>query len=177
MTTATLTRWAIALTATGFTILWSGQASAKTQIAGDFDWLGSDEAPGGWENGVGGGLRLGYELDLVALSLIPEIGGTYHSFPDLDAQLYRGIVGGRLRFLKILEPGIYAHFGVGRFESDRLLVPSWTAGTADGGVSLDLTVLPVLEVGAHAGYNVQFGKDEIESFSYWSAGLNAALVF
>ncbi len=92
----------------------------KTQIALDLDWA---KALDGDANGGGGAIRLGYELDLVVLTLIPEIGGSYHSFSDADTKLYRGFVGGRLRFAKVLEPGIYAHLGIGRADVDRLAPP------------------------------------------------------
>jgi hypothetical protein len=160
-------------------IFWPAAASAndgggKTQIALDLDWARSldDEA-----NGAGGAIRLGYELDLIVLTLIPELGGSYHSFSDADTKLYRGFVGGRLRFAKVLEPGVYAHLGIGRADVDRPGDPSWTAGTTDFGVLLDFTLLPIVEFGAHAGYAVQFGTDEADSFDWWTAGLHAAVVF
>jgi hypothetical protein len=164
----------------GYGALSAGTARAdeggggKTQIALDLDWA---EALDDDANGAGGAIRLGYELDLVVLTLIPEIGGTYHSFSDADTKLYRGIVGGRLRFAKVLEPGIYAHLGIGRADVDRPLRPSWTAGTSDFGLLLDFTLLPIIEFGAHAGYAVQFGTDEADSFDWWNAGLHGALVF
>src|SRR5262245_2732390 len=108
-------RVALAALAVGFCLSLSERAEAKVgeaQLALDLDWVSADVDDDSW-TGFGGGLRLGYEIDVVFASLIPELGGSYYSFSDLDTSLYRGVVGGRLRFLKILEPGVYAHFGVG----------------------------------------------------------------
>lgn len=173
-----LARWVLSALAVLGTVAWAGAARAeggKVQVGFDLDWAAADDAG---ESGVGGALRLGYELDLIILTLIPEIGGTYHSFADLDTKVYRGIAGARLRFLKVVEPGVYAHLGVGHLTVDRTLGPSWTAATSDFGVSLDFTLLPIFEFGVHGGYNVQFeGDEETDGFDWWTAGLNAALVF
>jgi hypothetical protein len=180
MSSSWATRLCLGALVLGYSTLSSGTAHAdeggggKTQIALDLDWA---KALDGDANGGGGAIRLGYELDLVVLTLIPEIGGSYHSFSDADTKLYRGFVGGRLRFAKVLEPGIYAHLGIGRADVDRPLRPSWTAGTSDFGLLLDFTLLPVIEFGAHAGYAVQFGTDDADSFDWWNAGLHGALVF
>lgn len=165
--------------ALGFALSWTERAQAevgKGQLAFDLDWVSADVDDDSW-SGFGGGLRLGYEIDVVFASLIPELGGSYHSFSDLDTSLYRGVVGGRLRFFKILEPGVYAHFGVGHASSDSPLVPSRTASTGDVGLSLDFTLLPVIEFGAHAGYTWLTGDADNDAVPWWNAGLQAAVIF
>ena len=170
-------RFALATIALGLIVSWTSRAEAgKTQLGFDLDWASADQGAD-TASGFGGGLRLGYQIDAALVSVIPEIGGNYYSFSDLDTSVVRGIVGGRLRFLKILEPGLYAHFGVGHADSDRPLFPAWTAATADGGISLDLTILPVFEFGGHAGYTVMWGEGEREALTWWNAGLQAAVVF
>ena len=170
-------RFALAAIALALMVSWTSRAEAgKTQLGFDLEWASADQESE-TSSGFGGGLRLGYEIDALVLSVIPEIGGTYHSFSDLDTSVYRGVVGGRLRFLNILEPGLYAHFGVGHSDSDRELVPAWTGATADGGISLDLTILPVFEFGGHAGYTVLWGEGERDALTWWNAGLQAAVVF
>ncbi len=163
----------------GLGVAWTKPAQAdrlgKPQLGVDLDWAvvaDSDSA-----EGFGTALRLGYQLDLAGLTLIPELGGHYMSFSDADTKLYRGIVGARARFGTILQPGAYAHFGLARADTDRLLDPSWTASTMDGGLSLDLTPIPVLEIGGHAGYYVVTGKDDADAFKWWAAGLHATIVF
>jgi hypothetical protein len=47
----------------------------------------------------------------------------------------------------------------------------------DAGVSLDLTLLPLLELGAHAGYAYQGATERAGAFDFWVVGANAALVF
>ncbi|HVJ15640.1 MAG TPA: hypothetical protein VM686_09365 [Polyangiaceae bacterium] len=176
-----LCRSALAALAVGFALTWSHCAEAsggvgKAQLSADLDWISADVEDESW-TGFGGGLRLGYEIDVIFASLIPEIGGTYHSLSDLDTSLYRGVVGGRLRFLKILEPGVYAHFGVGHASTDNPLVPSRTASTGDVGLSLDFTLLPVIEFGAHAGYTWLAGGEDEDSIPWWNAGLQASVIF
>ncbi len=172
---------ALAPLALGLCLSWPKSAQAaggvgKGQLSLDLDWISADVEDEAW-SGFGGGLRLGYEIDVLFASLIPEVGGSYHSISDLDTSLYRGLVGARLRFLKVLEPGIYAHFGVGHASSDSLLVPSRTASTGDVGLSLDFTLLPVIEFGGHAGYNWLSGSEDSDAIPWWNAGLQASIIF
>lgn len=173
-----VTRTCLGALALGFSLISAGSAKAEegggTQIAFDLDWV---KALDGGANGAGGAIRLGYELDLLIVTIIPELGGSYHSFSSADTKLYRGFAGGRLRFAKVIEPGIYAHIGYGHASVDAPGGTSRSAGTSDFGVSLDLTLLPVIDLGAHAGYSLLFGTDEANSFDWWNAGLHGAIVF
>ena len=171
---------ALAVAALGFSLSWTNDADAaggagKAQLGFDLDWASADHDDESWA-GAGGALRLGYEIDALFATLIPEIGGSYHSFSNLDTSVYRGLVGARVRFLKVLEPGIYGHFGVGHADSDRPLLPSRTAGTMDLGLSLDFTLLPVIEFGGHAGYNSLFGGEDSNALNWWNAGLQLAII-
>ncbi|HKO47904.1 MAG TPA: hypothetical protein VJV79_09285, partial [Polyangiaceae bacterium] len=91
----------------------SAHAGSGTSIGVDLDYTnGVEESAVG--SGTGFNVRLGYKLDLALVQLTPEIGGAYHTFSgDAGAKLSQGIVGGRLSFLKVLQPGIYAHLGYG----------------------------------------------------------------
>ena len=149
-------------------------ASSGTAIGVDLDYTnGINEA--GVGSGTGFNVRLGYKLDLLLAQLTPEIGGGYHTFSgDANLKLSQGIVGGRLQFGKILEPGIYTHLGYGHASADGL---GHSGATFDAGVTLDLTLLPLLDLGVHAGYNGLLKSGDYDAFNSYVLGVHAALVF
>jgi hypothetical protein len=149
-------------------------SSSKTVLAFDLDFASTLNEPGAGTGG-GGALRLGRKIDFILISLTPEIGGSYYRFDGFNHdRMYRGFIGGRLGFGKIIEPSVFAHIGVGRVEAD---VASHTAPVFDAGIALDLTVLPLINLGAHASYNTLFPQGDYPSFSWLALGLHAALVF
>lgn len=146
---------------------------SKTHIAVDFDFSTSIDAPR-TDSGGGGAVRLGQEFDLFLVSLIPELGGSYHGFGgDGNTKLYRGFLGGRLAVGKIIEPSIFAHLGVGRLEG----VEERTAPVMDGGLAIDFTLLPLIDLGVHGAYNVMLPRDDGTAFKFVTLGAHAALVF
>lgn len=142
------------------------------RISADLDYAAElNEADIG--TGGGAGLRAGTQLDLVAATLILEAGGSYHRFSGLgDPDVWRGIVGGEVRIGKIIEPGLFAHVGVGRLSGP----DAFTAPTVDIGLALDLTLIPLIDVGAHVAYDALLGTDDRDGFGWITAGLHAALV-
>ncbi len=126
-------------------------------------------------SGAGGALRFGYELDAAILSITPEIGGSFHALGgDLAPSLYRGFGGARLALGAIVRPGLYGHIGYahvsyGDFSRD--------AATYDGGLFLDFTVLPVIDIGVHGGYAMIASSDEGAAIRWLSAGAHLAVVF
>ena len=148
-----------------------------TRIALDLDYaLAIDERQ--IDNGGGGALRMGFELDAIAVSLTPELSFGYHSFGgDFGPRLYRGTGGLRLSILKVVEPGVFAHAGIGRASFDLpngLVDPSRTAFTWDAGLTLDLTLLPVFEFGVHGAYN-SLAAGDAETLNWTTFGLHATL--
>jgi hypothetical protein len=149
-------------------------ASSGTAIGVDLDYAHGISEPG-TDNGTGFNVRLGYKLDLLVLQLTPEVGGAYHTFTgDADAKFSQGIVGGRLAFGKILEPGVYAHLGYGHVSE---FGTSRSGATIDGGLTLDLTILPLIDLGIHGGYNGLLATDGYPAFDTYVLGVHAALVF
>jgi hypothetical protein len=147
-------------------------SSSKTHIAVDFDFNTAVDTPG-VKGGGGGALRLGQEFDLFLVSLTPELGGRYNSFGgDERSKLYAGFLGGRLAIGKIIEPSVFAHVGVARLSGPE----SRTAPLIDGGLALDLTLLPLIDVGVHGAYNVMMPRDDGSAFKFVTLGLQAALV-
>lgn len=149
------------------------RASADTRLALDLDYAtGIDES--GVESGTGGAIRLGQELDLVLVSLTPEIGVSYHAFSGaLGASHYSGFIGGRLGFGKLVEPGVFAHLGVGRLSGE---LGGDTGPALDLGVFLDFTVLPIVDLGAHAAYDALF-LDDGRAFDWARFGAHASVAF
>lgn len=124
-------------------------------------------------SGGGGALRVGAELDLILITLIPEGYFSHHAFDGLDASVTTGKVGGRLRIGKILEPGLFAHVGIASLSAGGV---SNAAPAFDGGFTLDLTLLPLIDIGAHATYSAVFATEDSNAFHYALFGLHAALV-
>ena len=152
----------------------SAQAKSGTAIGVDLDYSNGVE-----ETDVAGGtgfnVRLGYKLDLAVLQLTPEIGGAYHTFSgDAAPKLSQGIVGGRVAFGKVLEPGLYAHLGYGHLSSNGV---GHSGATADAGVTLDLTLLPIIDFGVHAGYNGMLKSGDYQAFDSYVLGVHGALIF
>lgn len=146
---------------------------SKTHIAVDFDFATAIDAPTS-KAGGGGALRLGQEFDLLLISLTPEFGGSYHAFGGDDrTKLYTGFLGGRLAVGKIIEPSIFAHLGLGHISGTE----TRTAPVMDGGIALDLTLLPLIDLGVHGSYNVMLPRDDGSAFKYLILGAHAALVF
>ena len=149
-------------------------ASTGTAIGVDWDYTnGINEPHVG--SGTGFNVRLGYKLDLLVVQLTPEVGGGYHKFSgDAKAGLSDGFVGGRLQFGKILEPGLYAHLGYGHLGVEE---GSHSGGTGDAGVTLDLTLLPLVDIGVHAGYAGMFKKDPYSAFDTYVLGVHGSIIF
>ncbi|MET0387160.1 MAG: hypothetical protein ABW321_14425 [Polyangiales bacterium] len=127
------------------------------------------------EKGGGGGLRVGTEHDLFLVTLIPELTLDYHNFgaePD-TAGIVTGKIGGRIRFLKIVEPGIFAHIGIGNIGGNEQY--SHLGPAFDMGATLDLTIIPLIDIGLHVAWNRIFGGYD-SGLSYATAGAHVALV-
>lgn len=149
-------------------------ASSGTAVGVDLDYTnGINEPQVGSGTGFNG--RLGYKLDLLVLQVTPEIGGGYHTYSgDRSAKLAQGFVGGRMQFGKILEPGLYAHLGYGHLSETG---GGHSGATADAGITLDLTLLPLIDVGVHAGYKGMLKSGDYQAFDSYVLGLHGSLIF
>jgi hypothetical protein len=145
-----------------------------TELGVDLDFV-HPISEGGVNSGGGGALRLGKQLDLIALSLTGEIGASYHSFGGtVSPDLFSGIAGGRLSIGKLIEPGLLFHVGGGHLTGNG--VSTWVP-LFDVGAFLELTLLPLLDIGVHATYVHCFSNSDIDTFEYWLVGPHAALIF
>jgi hypothetical protein len=107
------------------------------------------------------------------VSLTPEFGGGYHSFGGSDAtKIYTGFLGGRFGVGKIVEPSIFGHLGVGHVSG----IENRTAPVMDAGLALDFTLLPLIDLGLHGGYNVMMPRNDGSALKFITLGAQAALV-
>jgi hypothetical protein len=124
------------------------------------------------------GIRLGQQLHLPLITLTPELGFHYAGYSD-GPTLYRGLVGARVGIGEILRFGVMAHIGFGHIAWDIATVEvSHTGLTLDGGLFLDLTVLPLIDIGVHMQYARISGDEEkgLEPFQWLAFGVHAALI-
>jgi hypothetical protein len=148
------------------------EGAGDTHIAVDFDFGSALDAPG-TKAGGGGALRLGQKFDLFLISLTPELGGSYHSFGgDDQTKIYSGFLGGRLGVGKIIEPSVFGHLGLGHVDG----LETRTAPILDAGLALDFTLLPLIDLGLHAGYNVMLPRNDGTALKFMTLGAQAALV-
>lgn len=153
--------------------LYSEPAAARTVIGAGL----SAAVPAGTEdaNGLEIDVEIGSRWEMPLLSLGTEFGGSYADFPDL--QVYRGVVGARLAFGAVLQPSIFGHLGLGRavFADGLLQRENETAFTYDVGAALDLTILPLLDIGIQAAYVSLPAPDP--AIEWVRLGVHASLVF
>jgi hypothetical protein len=125
-------------------------------------------------HGFGGQLRFGPRLDLKLITLDSEIvaGGVafYDAQGDPAAQSYHGLLGPRLGILWGLRPSVFSHLGVGhtRFAPDQ----NQTSLAGDLGLALDITFLPVIDIGGQAAWNFVAGDGTSPQTQYLTAGLH-----
>jgi hypothetical protein len=164
-----------AVAALAFTV--SRAARADTAIAADLNWVAPIDSS--LKSGGGFGVRVGYYTHLPLITLVPELGFTYASFGgDYPGTVYRGIAGMRLGIGEVLRPGVFAHIGVAQLTADGPPPdPSHTALSFDAGAFLDFTLLPIINVGAHAAYNRLNASDEGYALDWMTLGLHGEIVF
>jgi hypothetical protein len=144
-------------------------ASAQSKLSLDVD--AAFPAEGDSETGWGAGVRYGHAWNVLVLAFIPEIGGGYHTFGGSpDARALDGVIGMRFGLNFIVEPSVFAHVGVGHFEytaASRDI--SETGFKWDAGAAFDLTLLPVIDLGAHVAY-AQIAGGSVDPFASVNVG-------
>src|SRR5262245_30258132 len=134
-------------------------ARADIAIGGDIDVLvplDIDDVT----SGPGFGVRLGWQLHLPLIVIVPEIGYSWGDFGD-GATINRGIVGARLGIGEIFRIGLAAHLGYGHRSEEIQTVRYTNDGlTLDGGLFFDFSLIPLLNIGVHAYYGRLAGNEE-----------------
>jgi len=156
-------------------VLVAAPARADTTIGGDLDYAAPIDSNAG--SGWGFAVRLGQQFHVPLLAMNPEIGFNYDAFGSASTIAYRGIAGLRLGIGEVIRPGIYGHLGVARLDFDQAPDRSHTAFTYDVGLFLELTVIPLLNVGIHVAYDSIAESDRVDTFKWWNLGAHANLVF
>ncbi|MET0591122.1 MAG: hypothetical protein ABW133_00380 [Polyangiaceae bacterium] len=158
------------------------EARADIAIAGDLDFAAPTDSEVDLQTGGGFGARIGYHAHIPAIVLTPEVGFSYYDFGgNYSAKVYRGIAGMRLGFGEIIRPGVFAHLGMGQLDvTGRDPDASHSALTYDAGAFLDLTLLPLINIGVHGAYNglnSSGESGETAAITWGSFGAHAELVF
>lgn len=156
---------------------WLAPSTARAlQLGADIEY-DIPTTDGDLDSALGFALRLGWPLHLPALVLTPEVGYHHATFGD-DITLNRGFVGARIAIGEIFRIGAYGHVGVGN-AAFHIPGPDQdvTDATYDIGGFLDFTLLPLLNVGVHAGYGHLKGDDTFDALGWVPLGVHAELVF
>jgi len=186
-------RWISAAALLGASLAGSRQARADIAIAGDFDVglpISQTSAASYLATGLGFDARLGYRFRVPyqPLWIVPEVAFGYD---DLSAHLIRLRPGVRVSFGRFVVPFVYTHLGwgwtsfdpLGAADPHSLATFESSSGLAfDAGAGVDLSVLRMLTVGAHLGYNVVEVGQVDATHPQWNAkwlsvGLNGTFFF
>lgn len=156
-------------------------AYADSTLALDLDYARPIKATG-IDSGFGGAVRFGYQFHVPMLAFTPELALAYHKFGGaFDPSILRGMVGARLGIGELIRPGVFAHYGYGHMAffntSGGAGDPSRSAASYDIGGFLDLTVLPIIDLGVHGAYNAFSAGDGAGTFKYATVGAHLAITF
>lgn len=145
------------------------------------------------KSGFGFTGRLGARVGLPSAQQTWELGFDYASFGPADAHqpsdgytTFRGILGMRLGFDGVIEPGLFAHLGLGHVNgriATGLANPaamfetlSHTAFTWDGGVYIDVKLARFLELGVQASFDEITTSASARAFRWFALSAHLQLV-
>ena len=152
----------------------TGEASAQTPLSVDVNYA-EPLLPEDGRSGYGGQLRFGPRLDLKILTLDSELVAGAHFFDGASsANAYQGMLGPRLGILWGIRPSVFGHLGVGHVAFANAQNRTNLAG--DLGVALDLTFLPVIDIGAHGSWNFIAGSSEWEGHQFMTVGAHVTFL-
>lgn len=147
-----------------------GHDERYTQLVLD----GSFAASGVSETGTGGGaaLRAGQVFPVGFVVFVPELGADVFKFAGhREATVYGGFAGARMRFGRLVEPGVFAHVGVAGVDR----VKQYAAPSVDFGIAVDITYFDRLLLGVQGEYKSAIGVGGDPSFSWYTAGASVGL--
>lgn len=165
---------ALTLAAAASLCLAPSTARADIALAGDLEF----DAPADTDldTAPAFGVRLGWQHHLPLLVFTPELGYHHAAFGEA-LTLNRALAGARLGIGEVFRIGAYGHIGVANAAYHS---PSGDSSltdiTYDVGGFLDFTLLPLLDVGVHAGY-ARVRTDDRDPLKWIPIGAHVALVF
>ncbi len=130
------------------------RAQAGPKLGAELDFALPVSTPSTTAGG-GGSARVGYDLSLGVVHLMPEVGAGFHKFGGAaSTSVFRGFAGARAGFGAVVRFDGFAHVGYGS-----LAASGGAVGTPmlDLGLTIDFTLLPVLDLGIHSSYNTALG--------------------
>lgn len=132
---------------TGFGVVGFVPSTARAGLSLGADMnVGIVTSGGGPLGDVGSGLggRIGYRANLGPFAITPELGGSYLRLNAIETPM-RGVAGARLSLRGMVQPTIFAHYGIAIVQQDV------RGPTYDLGGAIDLSAA-IVRVGVHAGY-------------------------
>mgnify|MGYP001942562485 CR=1 FL=1 len=170
--------------------LWMLASPASAQASG---WMLALDAGGGLDNGglaatssgeaTSVSLRAGYQLPTPGLRIIPEVKAGLIRFGEdglgNSAQEIRSMRAGlKVGLPGFISPAIYGHVGYGKLTGVEDTFPTIASGTTyDAGLALDLTLLPMINLGIHAGVNGMIDENRSETLRWYDAGAHIEVIF
>jgi hypothetical protein len=150
------------------------RACAAVAVAGDLEVDAPSDTDA--DTALAFAVRLGWQLQVPLLVVTPEVGYHHVAFAD-ELTLDRVFAGLRLGIGEVFRVGAFGHVGVGHavFHSPEE-GQGVTDVTYDVGGFLDLTLLPLLDVGVHAGYG-RVRADGRGAVQWVPVGVHLALIF
>lgn len=144
-------------------------------------------------SGIGFAGRLGARVGLPSAQQTWELGFDYATFGPADTHqpsegytAFRGVLGMRLGFDGVIEPGLFAHLGLGHVNgriatgvtnpAAMFEVLSHTAFTWDGGAYLDIKLARFLEFGVQASFDEIISSATARSLRWLAVSAHLQLV-
>jgi hypothetical protein len=162
-------------------VSWAPSAGAEVALGLELNY---SEAVDQLETGKGGGVdvRVGPRLELWRLQLTPELSAGLHDLGGFPSPtVLRTMAGGKVALDLDLgvKPTLFTHLGVGRLRYDALESVQRDAATGmacDIGASIDMNVLPMLDVGIQGSYNVVGVESARARFEWLQVGGHVTVI-
>jgi hypothetical protein len=156
--------------------LWLSPATARAAVAVAADLEVDAPSDSELDAALAFAVRLGWQLHLPLLVFTPEVGYHHVAFGD-ELTLDRAFAGARLGIGEVFRIGAFGHVGVGHAAFHSVAEgQDVTDLTIDVGGFLDFTLLPLLDVGVHAGYG-RVRADDRDRLRWVPVGVHLALIF
>lgn len=158
----------------------SASAHAETLLGVELGMALDDTLPAETSGpGTSVDIILGYQAPIPVVRIIPELQLGYSDFPaapDAPEQaIYTGRIGGRVGLGGLIGPSVFGHAGYGTLDSsDQVALDGFTY---DAGFALDTTILPLVNLGAHASLNGIQDRDADAMRRWYEIGLHGEVVF